>query len=199
MRLLIYPFYLIWTIISTNIVKSIILTVIATLFYCAYFTSAYNDEVVRHKIVYSMKIDNTYYYLFNPDKDGNFKSLQSDKALTFKNNTYEYKTTSEAFSILIILAYFILIIFIICLVVAYGQNDDGILWEFNDCFKEAFNILIICELEDGYYHYFVLGRLVGKSQEPLRYYNADSFASLLRCPKFKTKRQRRNEVLNKLF
>ena len=71
-------------------------------------------------------------------------------------------------------------------------------WEFGDCCEEAFNILVRCELEEGFYHYIALGRLVGKSQEPLRYYQADSFSSLLRCPRFKTKTQKRNEILNKL-
>lgn len=198
MRLLIYPFYLLWTIISTNPIKSFFVALISFLFYCAYFTSAYNDETVSSKILASAKIENTYYYFYDKDSNGELKTLKSDKPMTFKDGNYVRKELSGAFCILAAIAWIMLVVFAIFIAVAFGQDDDDFLWEFGDCCEEAFNILVRCELEEGFYHYIALGRLVGKSQEPLRYYQADSFSSLLRCPRFKTKTQKRNEILNKL-
>jgi len=198
MRLLIYPFYLLWTIISTNPIKSLFVTLISVLFYCAYFTSAYNDVTVSSKILASAKIENTYYYFYDKDSNGELKTIKSDKPMTFKDGNYVRKELSGAFCILAAIAWIMLVVFAIFIAVAFGQDDDDFLWEFGDCCEEAFNILVRCELEEGFYYYIALGRLVGKSQEPLRYYQADSFSSLLRCPRFKTKTQKRNEILNKL-
>lgn len=181
------------------------LTLISGLFYAAYYTDIYNDVIVDSKILTSIKVDNTYYYLYEPNESGDsFKSLKSNKPLNFKNNIYSHKESTEAFDVIAVLAWILTIVFAIFMIMSWVEDREDLHWEFKRCCQIAFGILITCDLEEGYYYYTALGRLVAKSQHTMTYYyehrkfGANSFPTLLNCPRFKTKKQRRNEVLNKL-
>jgi hypothetical protein len=91
------------------------------------------------------------------------------------------------------------------LIITTFSNDDDIHWEFQDAWKEAFTTLIYCEEEGGEFYYFALGRLISKTDRQVgrRYSIADElrvdgFRDLYRCPKYQTKTQRRETLLNKI-
>jgi hypothetical protein len=93
------------------------------------------------------------------------------------------------------------VILIICTFV----NDDDIGWEIEDSWITAFTTLIYCEEENGYFYYFALGRLISKTDKQIsRSYrmtselHIDGFRDLYRCPKFQTKTQKRETLLNKI-
>jgi hypothetical protein len=79
-------------------------------------------------------------------------------------------------------------------------------WELNECLEKSLSFLIYCEFEDNNFYYFALGRLIKKSDRQINDYyknianqlNISSFSDILNCPKFKTKSQRRSELLDKL-
>ena len=84
-------------------------------------------------------------------------------------------------------------------------NDDGdIGWDLNRCQERSINNLIYCELEGDTFYYMAFGRLIGKSKTQLKSRSiADSFyihtlSDLKKCPIFSTKKQNRNNILDKL-
>jgi hypothetical protein len=65
--------------------------------------------------------------------------------------------------------------------------------------------LIYCEEEDGFFYYFALGRLISKRDTQIsRYYKPNrelkinGFRDLFICPKYQTKKSKRETLLNKI-
>ena len=85
-------------------------------------------------------------------------------------------------------------------------DDNEVSWEFDECLEKSLSFLIDCEFEDNKFYYFALGRLVKQTDRQVNDYyrnianelNIHSFSDILNCPKFKTKSQRRGELLDKL-
>lgn len=200
MRLLIYPFALFFIVIFKNPIKSIALVIISILTYITYFTSVYDNIKVDYKIVDTVHTNGKYYYLFEPNDNGDFESIASYKPIVFKNNIYTQMEGKEQFYVLGTILWIFIILFLIFMINAWSNDEDDALWEFSDCCEDAFCILIKCELEDGFYHYMALGRLIDRRNQSVdvRYLRVNSFSRLLNCPKFKTKKQKRSTVLNKL-
>ena len=65
--------------------------------------------------------------------------------------------------------------------------------------------MIYCEEENGNFYYFALGRLIDKRNKQVsrsysitRELGIDGFRDLYRCPKYQTKTQKRETLLNKI-
>jgi hypothetical protein len=96
------------------------------------------------------------------------------------------------------------LVFVISTIIGLANGDDDIGWDLDSCQERSINNLIYCELEGDTFYYMAFGRLIGQSKtqiNPRRI--ADSFniytlSDLKKCPKFSTKTQKRNNLLDKL-
>jgi hypothetical protein len=192
---------LLFELIRTNIVKTIFLTVAIISFNLAGTFPAVTD---KYKIVAETKVENTYIYVFETISENEVKYdniWQEGKPIEVKNGVI----TSQSYNGFNILFWVIFVISMIVITIATFSPDDDINWESEDAWREAFNSLIYCEEENGEFYYFALGRLISKTDRQIsRNYRInqelriDGFRDLYRCPKFQTKTQKRETLLNKI-
>jgi len=189
--------------IKTNIVKTIF--VIGAIIGFNY-AGTFPDSIDTYKIVAETKVENTYIYVYETISDNKVKYeniWQEGKPLEVKDGVIKLPSYN-GFNI------FFWILFgvpVVVLVIAafVGIGDDDIGWGLEDAWKEAFCTLIYCEEENGYFYYFALGRLISKTDRQIgRNYrithelSIGGFRDLYRCPKYQTKTQRRETLLNKI-
>lgn len=199
-RLSIFPFIFIFNTIKTNIIKSIFIVLAITGFY---FSQKYTDLVHSTKTAeFVVKNDTNYVYFFPKSQEGDYSTMSTKTPL--KNNVYHYTEHQDIYCFFIALGWVFLIITVIAFFV--GLGDDELSWEFDECLQKSLSFLIDCEFEDNKFYYFALGRLVKQTDRQVNDYyrnianelNIYSFSDILNCPKFKTKSQRRGELLDKL-
>jgi hypothetical protein len=198
-RLFIFPFVFLFNIVKRNILKTIWIALAIIGFH---FSQYYSEDVIKTKTAeHVIKTGKNYTYFFE-EGDNRYSTMIFDGPL--KNNTYVYKDTQGEYIWLQALGWVSLIILVICFIV--GISDDAAAWEFDECLEKSLSFLIDCEFEDNKFYYFALGRLIKKSDRQLNDYynniahelNIHSFSDILNCPKFKTKSQKRGELLDKL-
>jgi hypothetical protein len=198
-RLFIFPFVFLFNIVKRNILKTIWIALAIIGFH---FSQGYSEDVIKTKTAeHVIKTGKNYTYFFE-EGDNRYSTMIFDGPL--KNNTYVYKDTQGEYIWLQALGWVSLIILLICFIV--GISDDDAAWEFDECLEKSLSFLIDCEVEDDKFYYMALGRLIKKSDRQLNDYynniahelNIHSFSDILNCPKFKTKSQKRGELLDKL-
>lgn len=189
--------------IKTNIVKTIFLITAIIGFH---YAGTFPDSIDTYSVVAETKVENTYIYVYETISDNKVKYeniWQEGKPLTVKDGVIKlpsYNGFNIFFWILFGVPVFVLVI-----AAFVGIGDDDIGWGLEDAWKEAFCTLIYCEEENGYFYYFALGRLISKTDRQIgRNYRIthelgiDGFRDLYRCPKYQTKTQRRETLLNKI-
>ena len=192
---------LLFELIRTNIFKTIYLTLAIISFNLA---GTFPDVTDTYNVVAETKVENTYIYVYKTISDNKVKYenlWQEGKPLEVKNGVVSLQSYN-GFNI-----FFWVILFIssvVTLIITFVPDDD-INWGFKDAWKEAFSTLIYCEEENGDFYYFALGRLISKTDRQVgRNYRIthelriDGFRDLYRCPKYQTKTQRRETLLNKI-
>jgi len=200
-RLLLYPFIILYNIIKRNIGKTIWVSLAIIGFH---FSQNYLEDIHSTKTAdFVIKSGTDYVYFFSKSQDGDYSSMTTKTPL--KNNTYSYTETQGPYIFFQILAWGSVVILVICFIVGIS-GDDTAAWEFDECFEESLSFLISCEIEGDKFYYMALGRLLLKSDRQLNssYHNITrelsihSFNDILNCPKFKTRSQKRGELLDKL-
>jgi hypothetical protein len=192
---------LLFELIRTNIVKTIFIIAAVVSFNLA---GTFPDTIDTYNIVAETKVGNTYIYVYETihDNKAQYENIcQEGKPIEVKNGVI----SSQSYNGFNILFWIIFVIMIIILTIAMFSPDDDINWEFEDAWREAFNCLIYCEEENGEFYYFALGRLISKTDRQVsrnyrinQEFRIDGFRDLYRCPKFQTKTQRRETLLNKI-
>jgi hypothetical protein len=187
--------------IRTNIAKTIFLTLAIVSFNLA---DTFPDSIDTYKIVAETKVENTYIYVYETISDNKVKYeniWQEGKPLEVKDGVVKLPSYN-GFNIFFWVILFISLV--VTLIMTFVPDDD-INWNFKDAWLEAFTSLIYCEEENGEFYYFALGRLISKRDRQIStYYNASQelsisgFRDLYRCPKYQTKSQRRETLLNKI-
>jgi len=199
-RLLLFPIILIYNTIRVNIIKTIFVALAITGFYCS---QGYTDVVYSTKTAdFVVKNGTDYTYFFAKTNDGDYSTMTTKTPL--KNNTYSYTETQDPYIFFQILAWGSVVILVISFFI--GLGDEDVSWEFDDCLEKSLSFLIICEIEDDKFYYMALGRLLRKSDRQLNDYrnsmacelNIRNISDILNCPKFKTRSQKRGELLDKL-
>lgn len=199
-RLLLFPFILIYNTSKKSIVKTIFVALTIIGFH---FSQGYTDVIHSTKTAdFVVKNGTDYTYFFAKTNDSDYSSMTTKTPL--KNNTYSYTEKQDGFYLFQALGWISAIILVIGFFV--GLSDEELSWEFDECLEKSLSFLIICEIEDDKFYYMALGRLVRKSDRQLNDYynniahelNIHSFSDILNCPKFKTKSQKRGELLDKL-
>ena len=193
---------LLFELIKTNIVKTIFLIVAIITFM---FAGTFKDDVSSYDVATVVKVDNNYVYVCRTIHDNKieYENIWDVKEMPIKDGKIYISSYSFANGFLWVIFSILTIILVIATII--GRSDDDIGWELEDCWGEAFCTLIYCEEEDGYFYYFALGRLISKTDRQVnRRYSItnelriEGFRDLYRCPKYQTKTQRRETLLNKI-
>ena len=192
---------LLFELIKTNIAKTIFLIVAIVSFN---FAETFPPSTDTYHVVAETKVDNTYIYVCESISDNKVQYdnvWQEGKPLEVKNGFISMKSYNGANIFFWVLFGVSTIVVAVCTFL----KDDDVGWEFEDAWLEAFTTLIYCEEEDGYFYYFALGRLISKRDKQInRNYrmvgelHLDGFRDLYRCPKYQTKKQRRETLLNEI-
>lgn len=190
----------IFDLVRTNIIKTILLV---SSIVCFNLAGDFPDTIDTYKIINETKVENTHIYFYKTISDNKieYDIITAENPIKMVNG--EIRISSyNGFNVLF---WILFSISTLILVVATFINDDDVGWELEDAWKEAFGTLIYCEEENGEYYYFALGRLIEKrNQQVSRRYSItselriDGFRELYRCPKYQTKTQRRETLLNKI-
>lgn len=188
--------------IKTNIVKTIFIIAAITAFM---FAGTFKDDVDSYDVAGVVKVDNNYVYVCKTIHDNKIKyeNFWDVKEIPIKEGKIYISSYSFANGFLWVIFSILTIVLIVATLI--GRSDDVIGWELEDAWKEAFCTLIYCEEENGYFYYFALDRLISKTDRQIgRNYRIthelgiDGFRDLYRCPKYQTKTQRRETLLNKI-
>ena len=197
-----FTLVLLLELVRTNIVKMLYLIFAIITFM---YAGSFKDDVSEYNVISTVKVDNQYIYICKTISDNSIKyeNVWDEKDIPIKNG----KIYISSYAFLNGLMWFLFVVLSILLIVAtiIGRNDDDIGWNLEDCWSEAFGTLIYCEEENGYFYYFALGRLISKKDRQVsrsyritRELSIDGFRDLYRCPKYQTKTQRRESLLNKI-
>ena len=196
-----FTLILLFELIKTNIAKTIFLIAAIVGFN---YAETFPPGTDHYHVVAEKKVDNTYIYVYKSISDNKVQYdnvWQEGKPLEVKNGVISMKSYNGANIGFWILFGVSTIVVVVCTFI----NDDDVGWEFGDCWDEAFCTLIYCEEEDGYFYYFALGRLISKRDRQIsRSYrmmselHLDGFRDLYRCPKYQTKKQRRETLLDEI-
>lgn len=198
-RLLLFPFIFIYNTAKNNIIKTIFVALAIIGFH---FSQGYTEDINSTKTADFVIKDGTYYtYFFAKSNDGDYSSMTTK--IPLKNNTYSYTETQDGYYLFQVIGWISVIVLVIGFFI--GFSDEDISWEYDECLEKSLSFLIICEIEGDKFYYMGLGRLLRESDRQIGGYhsitrelNIRSFSDILNCPKFKTKSQKRGELLDKL-
>ena len=198
-RLLLLPFSLMYNFIRINIGKSIVLTTLVLSIYGGYNVTQYKYE--KLPVIAEVKYGKSYLYIVNDDHKSVLEYSERQK---ITNNKILHQTDTEIFTLCVVLTVVMGVILIILHIASIVEDD--VAWDLMKVFHKTISVLIECELEDGKYHYTILGRLISMQNEKqyigdtsLAYrFGINNITTILNLPKFKTKTEKRNSFLAKL-
>lgn len=197
-----YFINVLWQLIVTNPAK--IATLIAAII-CFHFLDTFPNSKYKEPVITEYNDNSTWLYLIRNSGDESGYDV-----LTFseKQKLVEGCLLIDDYSDLNILFWILFSIstlfFSISTIVGWISDDEDINWGLDFCLKKSVNKLIYCELEDNTYYYMAIGRLIGKTKTQINprrvtdHFNIQSWNDIKKCPKFCTKTQNRNNLLNKL-
>ena len=160
-----------------------------------------------YNIVSQVKDGNTYVYVTNSKSESNngYEVYTSDKPEVIKNGQIQVWDYNDANVLLYIIGSILTLIVLIVTIVGLVNDDDDIGWNIESCYQRSISTLIYCESEGDTYYYMIMGRLIDKRKDQIRYtsnvaremriYN---MSDVFRLPKFSTKTQKRDNLLDKL-
>lgn len=198
-RLLLLPFSFIYNFIMVNIGKTILFTLFGLSIYGAITSKQYEMEKLH--IISSVKNGADYLYIVD-GKDPSVLTYKSPQKIT--NNILLHQTETGIYTFYIVMCVVLGILAVIFVIASIVEDEAA--WDLLKVFQKSISVLIQCELEDGMYHYTILGRLIN-IQEDKQYIGDESLAyrfdindltTIINLPKFKTKTEKRNKFLDKL-
>jgi hypothetical protein len=171
------------------------------------FAGTISGENVYYNLVSQVKDGNTYVYVVNSHSksDNGYEVITSDKPEVIKNGQLQVWDYNDANVLLYIIGGILTLIVLIGTIVGLINDDDEISWDFEGCYQRSISTLIYCELEGDTYYYMIMGRLIDKRKDQIRYTSNVAremrifdMSDVYRLPKFSTKTQKRNNKLDKL-
>ena len=198
-----FIFVFLFELVKSNPIKISLMVVSVILFS---FAGTIPDSHDKYNIVAETKVENTYIYIYKTISDNKIKyeNIWSEgKPADIKNGVITLVSYNGGNYVL--WAFFVIIVVILIVAFFMGLNDDDIGWELEDSWDEAFCTLVYCEEENDVFYYFALGRLISKRNKQVnRGYRITNelhiggFRDLYRCPKYETKKQKRETLLNNI-
>jgi hypothetical protein len=170
------------------------------------FAGTFPGENEYYNIVSQTKDGNTYVYVVNSSSnDSGYEILTSDKPKVVKNGQLQSWNYNDVNILLYVVGGILTIIILVGTIIGLANDDDDIGWEISDCYSMAITTLIYCELEGDTYYYMIMGRLIEKRKDQIRFtsnlareFRIFNMSDVFRLPKFSTKTQKRNNILDKL-
>ena len=160
-----------------------------------------------YNIVSQTKDGNTYVYVTNSKSESNngYEVFTSDKPEVVKNGQLQVWDYNDFNILLYIVGGILTIIILVGTIIGLINDDDDIGWNIESCYQRSISTLIYCELEGDTYYYMIMGRLIEKRKDQIRYTSnlaremrIFNMSDVFRLPKFSTKTQKRNNILDKL-
>lgn len=187
----------IFNLIKSNPVKSIILSITIISYM---FAGTFDDYPSKLHIVNQFTDGGSYVYVTKKQSndDTKYETIVSQKEIEIDTDGYYHYMSYHELNVAL---WFIFGFGLLWTIIGLFVNDDN--WDFKDVWKDSLLSLVSVELEDGIYHYMALGRLIGKSDRSLTYrvfsnFDVHSLRDIYLCPKFETKRVKRNDILSKI-
>jgi hypothetical protein len=197
-----YLLRLIWQVVITNPIK---ISTLTAAIICYNYAGSFKNSTYKEPVVFEYDDNSTWIYLIRSQSNSSgydimkFASKQklTDGCLVLE----DYNDFNILFWVLFSL---LVLYFLINVIMGWVTDDDDISWDLYGCQSKSINDIIYCDTENGKFYYMALGRLVGESgvqinpQRVSEHFNVHSLSDLRKCPKFCTKKQNRNNLLNKL-
>jgi hypothetical protein len=199
-----YSLSVIWQLIITNPIK---ITALVIAIISWNYAGSFQNGTYKEPVVSEVKDGSTWIYLTrNSGSSSGYEVMTS----TTKEKLVDGSLVLDDYNGINVVfwAFFVISALIFSITTIIGWiNDDGVLslgWDLDGCLVNSLNNIIYCELEDGVYYYMAFGRLIGKSDRQINprrvsdHFNTYSLSDLRKCPRFSTKTQNRNNLLDKL-
>lgn len=178
----------------------ILFTIVA--FTTFHFAGTLPSEWVYVDLVSQAKHKNTYVYVVSSESNtSGYEVMTSDKQETIKNGqlaVWDYHDGN-------VILWIIFVVSTLIVTITTFVPEDDVNWDFKYVYQRAITTLIYCELEGDIYYYMVMGRLIDKRKDQIRYTSnianelrVTNLSDIYRLPKFSTKTQKRNNILDKL-
>ena len=197
-----YFINVIWRLIITNPIKisALILAIISYSYAGSFKSGTYKETIVKE-----FKDGGNWVYITrSTNESSGYDAMVSQSKQKLVDNCLVLEDYDDRNILLWILFGATSLVFIISTIIGLANHDDDIGWDLDSCQEKSINNLIYCELEGDTFYYMSFGRLIGQSKTQLKSRSiADSFyihtlSDLKKCPKFSTKTQKRNNLLDKL-
>jgi hypothetical protein len=197
-----YYLGVIWQLIITNPIK-IVALILAIISYN--YAGSFKSGTYKQPIVKEFNDGGIWVYLArSTNNSSGYEVMTTQSKQKLVDNCLVLEDYDDRNVLLWILFGVTLLVFVISTIIGLLNGDDDIGWDLDSCQEISINNLIYCELEDDTFYYMAFGRLIGQSKTQLKSRSiADSFrihslSDLKKCPKFSTKTQKRNNLLDKL-
>lgn len=197
-----YYLSLIWQLIITNPIKILTLT---TAIICYNYAGSFKNGTYKEPVVSEFNDNSTWVYLVRDQNNSSGYDVMTSSSKQKLVDNCLVLDDYNYFNILFWVLFSLLTLyFSINVIMGWVTDDDDISWDLRGCQSKSINDVIYSDFEDGKFYYLALGRLVGESdvqinpQRVSRHFNVESLSDLRKCPLFSTKKQNRNNLLNKL-
>ncbi len=197
-----YYLGVIWQLIITNPIKivALILSIISYNYAGSFKSGTYKQPIVKE-----FNDGGIWVYLARSTTNSSgYEVMTTQSKQKLVDNCLVLDDYDDRNILLWILFGVTLLVFVISTIIGLLNGDDDIGWDIDSCQEISINNLIYCELEGDTFYYMAFGRLIGQSKTQVKSRSiADSFrihslSDLKKCPKFSTKTQKRNNLLDKL-
>jgi hypothetical protein len=192
-----YLYYFLIELLKENPIK-IIFTIVSLVAF--YFALNFPDLKKEIKIEKVIKVESGWVYLYQKIDENKIKyeTIYSPEELSLKSGVLVISKHNEVN----LLFFFLSIGSFITVIIG---TFDGSGWEIKHVKYCTIGRLIICEYENNKFYYTICGRLIGTSDRQYNNYkniclnfHINSLNDILICPKFETKRGKRERILSKL-
>jgi hypothetical protein len=197
-----YFLSVIWQLIITNPIK-ILALILAIISYN--YAGSFKSGTHKEPIVKEFNDGGSWVYIArSTNNSSGYQVMVSQSKQKLVDNCLVLEDYDDRNVLLWILFGLTSLVFVVSTIIGLINGDDDIGWDLNRCQEKSINNLIYCELEGDTFYYMAFGRLIGRSKTQVKSRSiADSFyiytlSDLKKCPKFSTKNQKRNNILNKL-
>lgn len=193
-----YLLNLIRSLIFKNPIKISFLIASITTFH---FAGSFQNSTKKIEVVSQVKRGNEHVYtVVNKGTSDGYDVYVSDKEERIIDGCLIDEDYNDLNVLFWILFGILTIIFVVTTFIGMINDDDDVSWEFEKCKELAAQSLLYCELENDVFYYMALGRLIQKSNTQLDPYRIKCYSLdyIKKCPKFSTKTQKRNNLLDKI-
>lgn len=164
------------------------------------FAGTYEDLQLKSHVIHQFTDDGKNVYVTRSISDSKFKYqvLSKNDEIKIDENGYYHYTEYNDINVIF---WFLFGIGLLWSIIGIFIEDDN--WEFSENWRKSIRCLVSVDLENDIYYYTALCRLLGKSDKSLTYnvlskFNINEVRDIYLCPKFQTKRVKRNNILSKI-